>query len=90
MSYRKLEIWGQEWKYKVGKSYVDIRDPNGRGYRPTHFEVQGPTLANLDETHALDPRFEEIRPAQVREYIMAEIGLIPVPTTKPKKPKVKR
>lgn len=87
MSYRKLEILDQEWLFKVGRSYVEIRDPQGRGYRPTIAEVQCETVNFEEITNPLDQRLTEVRPAQVREYILGEIGFDPSRRKKSKKGK---
>lgn len=31
MSYRKIIINGRQWTYKIGRSSVHLRDPNGKG-----------------------------------------------------------
>lgn len=31
MSYRQIQINGRSWSYKVGKSNVHLRDPDGKG-----------------------------------------------------------
>lgn len=31
MSYRKININGQQWTYKIGRSSVHLRDPDGKG-----------------------------------------------------------
>jgi hypothetical protein len=62
--YRKLVIDGAEWKWKVGKSNLDIRNPEGKGFRPTRFEVSGfnPGPEDMEAV-------EIIGPGDVRRWI---------------------
>jgi hypothetical protein len=36
MSYRSITIDDRQWTYKVGRSNVHLRDPNGKGHLIPH------------------------------------------------------
>lgn len=68
MSYRNIEVKGQEWKYKVGKSFCDIRDPDGKGYKPHITTVAGVTEGCFEENHI------PVKPSDIKRYILEKIG----------------
>lgn len=61
MSYRNLDINGRNWRFKIGASFLDIRNPEGKGYRPTHEQVTG--VSPYDDVKL------PIGPKLVREWI---------------------
>lgn len=61
MSYRNLDINGRTWRFKIGASFLDIRNPDGKGYKPRHEQVTG--VSPLDATNI------PIGPKLVREWI---------------------
>ena len=37
--YRSIEIDGRSWEYKVGQSYVHLRDPDGKGHTAQTYDI---------------------------------------------------
>lgn len=62
--YRNLEINGRMWKWKVGSRFLDIRNPDGKGFRPTRGEVSG-FNPDPEDWEAV----EIIGPGMVRQWI---------------------
>lgn len=67
--YRNLEINGRTWRWKRGKSHLDIRNPDGKGFRPTLSEVKGiPDYVMAAAADFGHPE-AEIGPGLVRQWI---------------------
>ncbi|RYD60933.1 MAG: hypothetical protein EOP83_18245 [Verrucomicrobiaceae bacterium] len=73
MSYRKLNIDGRQWSYKIGKTHAHIRSPEGKG--------EAVKLSDLSRDYQeqstsdpfgfyLDarPKFE-VKPSDIRRWI---------------------
>jgi hypothetical protein len=62
MSYRNINIDGRQWKFKIGRSSVHLRDPDGKGQVIPKIEItryrQSPrTQINIDlQVHRDDPK----------------------------------
>ncbi len=67
MSYRNLEINGRNWRYKVGASFLDIRNPEGKGYRPRKEEV-GEYVARSEDDPSLGDALT-VQPGHIRKWI---------------------
>jgi hypothetical protein len=67
--YRNLEINGRTWRWKRGKTHLDIRNPEGKGYRPTMAEVKGISDHEFESAAAFGHPAAEIGPGLVRNWI---------------------
>lgn len=65
MSYRTIEVNGREWRWRVGKTFVEIRSPDGQKFLPRR--------EDLGEMAKVNPEFEymgrTISPKHIAEYI---------------------
>lgn len=65
--YRKIVVQGVEYEYKVGRSYVDIRPPEGARMTPDLREVTGLTWDEIERGQW--KRYFSVTPKQIKEYI---------------------
>lgn len=66
MSYRKLVIDGQEWRFKVGESFVNIKDPEGKGYTVHIAIVTGVSVEEFNDGVPVS-----VTPGKIRRWIEA-------------------
>lgn len=66
-SYRNISVGGTDYKYKVGRSHVDIRPPEGARMTPDLTEVTGLTWNEIER--GTWKRYFSVTPQQIREYI---------------------
>lgn len=64
----KLNIYGERWKYKIGKSAVVITSPDGEQYVASHNEVTCDFSGKRKNHNQCIVKKED-----VREYIEAEL-----------------
>jgi hypothetical protein len=67
MSYRKLDINGRTWTYKIGRDYLDIRNPEGKGFRPLKQTVGELVLRDPDDPSS--GKAIMVTPRHVRDWI---------------------
>lgn len=65
--YRKIVVGGVEYEYKIGRSYVDIRPPEGARMTPDLRQVTGLTWDQIERGER--KRVFSVTPQQIREYI---------------------
>lgn len=69
MSYRKLDIDGNEWRFKVGRSFLDIRSPDGRSFKPTVAKVKGVEPEAIERGRRWGTSYGMITPSDVVNWI---------------------
>ena len=65
--YRKISVGGTDYEYKVGRSHVDIRFPDGSRMTPTLAKLSGLTWDEVERGKW--KRWFSVTPQQIREYI---------------------
>lgn len=68
MSYRKIEVNGREWRWKAGQEFLDIRSPEGKGYRPRKSAI-GESTADPDDPWSFLDEVHKVTPGHIRKYI---------------------
>jgi len=78
-SYRKININGEMWRWKVGHSHISIRGPNRESFSPWIDE-----LTEIEDTErAAWKGYLQITPRVIRAYIFKATGMVDlVPTLK--------
>ena len=66
-SYRTISVGGCNYKWKVGRRFVDIRPEEGARMTPTIAQVTGLSEDNVER--AQWKRYLTITPQQIREHI---------------------
>lgn len=61
---------GTDYRYKVGRAYVDIRLPEGSRLTPTLADVTGLSWDEIERGKY--KRYFSVTPQQVKEYIEAQ------------------
>lgn len=69
-SWRTIVVDGLPFRWRYGKS-VQIRDKDGKGYRPFLTEVTGWSWNDIERGHW--KRYFSLRPEQVANYIREKI-----------------
>ena len=74
-SYRKININGEEWRWKVGSSHISIRGPkDGQTYAPFIDEV-----VHVDDVERAQWKgYLHIEPRDIRAYILKKIRKIDI------------
>ena len=70
MSYRKINVNGEEWQWKVGWSHVSIKGPNNQSYAPYKDE-----LTEIDDVERAEWKgYFHITPKHIRAFILKVSG----------------
>ena len=67
--YRKIVVGGVEYTYKVGRTCVDIRPPEGPRMTPNYQQLTGWSWDRIER--GCHKRYFSITPQDIREYIEA-------------------
>ena len=68
-AYRTINIEGLFWLYKIGRTTIDIRGPNGQKFTPTCAEVKGLDLHFFERGRHKGTSDGMIGPGDIRKFI---------------------
>lgn len=73
MSYRSLDVDGQEWQFKIGQTSANIKDPDGRGTTVSLSDLTGLTPHLIERGRWKKTQDGMVTPGHVRAYIEAHL-----------------
>ena len=68
---RKIHIDEKVWEYKIGKSHVEIRDPNNKKFAPDFSKVTGLDWDTIERGQW--EGYFSIKPHMIKNYIEENI-----------------
>jgi hypothetical protein len=69
MSYRKMDVQGEQWEFKIGRDNAHIRAPNGRGKTVSFYELTGRTPDLIERGQWKGTTDGMVGPGEVRAWI---------------------
>ena len=72
--YRTVTIDDADWRYRIGKSNVAVRGPNGESWSPAVHEVIGVTPNTLEHGRRDGSEHGMCKPSDVKDWILRQRG----------------
>jgi hypothetical protein len=69
MSYRKMTVDGENWEFKIGRSNVHMRAPDGKGHVVNFSQLTGRSWDTLERGQHKRTTDGMVKPGHVRGWI---------------------